>query len=179
MVHSDDNMGEFYMHENELFLKEASKMALNPLRKFMFWASDRRRAMKARENLMEMAHNLIKRHRQKHMLENGDVNDDDKSIMGRLMSYEYESEDSRAHDILMMLLGGHETSSHTVSYLILSLLRNPEAKARLQQELDECIRAEALEDTSLLSCADVMNLLHKGVNEAVVCDRWRPEASVI
>ena len=51
-----------------------------------------------------------------------------------------------------------ETSSHTVSYLILNLLRNPEAKARLQRELDECISAAAFEDTSLLCCADVMNL---------------------
>lgn len=107
MVRSDDNMGEFYMHENELFLKEAAKTMLNPLRKFMFWSSDRRRALQAKERVLELAHNLIKSHRQKHMLENGDVNEDDMSIMGRLMSYEYESEDCRAHDILMMLLGGH------------------------------------------------------------------------
>lgn len=51
-----------------------------------------------------------------------------------------------------------ETSSHTVSYLILGLLRHPESKARLQSELDACIPAEALADPTLISCADIMNL---------------------
>ena len=57
-----------------------------------------------------------------------------------------------------MHVASTETSSHTVSYLILCLLRNPDAKTRLQQELDTCISSAAFEDTSLLNCTDIMNL---------------------
>lgn len=51
-----------------------------------------------------------------------------------------------------------ETSSHTVSYLILGLLRHPEAKARLQAELDANIGTDVLNDVAKLSCADAMAL---------------------
>lgn len=105
MVHSNDNMGEFYMSEDDLFLKEASTVLLNPLRQLMFWNKDRQRALKARANMMELAHNLIKKHREKKQDMTNSENDN--SIMGRLMSFDYETEDSRAQDFLIMLLGGH------------------------------------------------------------------------
>lgn len=113
MSHSEDNVGEFYMQENELFLKEASRAALNPLRSCMFWSADRRRAGEARRNVMDMARKLIADHRsgQASAGRRSASDTDDKSIMGRLMSCEYESEDSRAQDILIMLLGGHGMTS--------------------------------------------------------------------
>lgn len=51
-----------------------------------------------------------------------------------------------------------ETSSHTLSYLILGLIRNPDAKKLLQAELDACISAKTRDDISQLSCSEVMNL---------------------
>lgn len=105
MIHSDDNLGEFYMQENELFLKEGSRSALNPLRKLMFWDADRKRAFQARDNVMQLAHNLIKNYRMQ--IRDKAEPADDKSIMGRLMSCDYDSDDTRAQDILIMLLGGH------------------------------------------------------------------------
>ena len=51
-----------------------------------------------------------------------------------------------------------ETSSHTVSYLILGMLRNPEVKKRLQAELDAAIPADTRQDVTKLNCAEVMAL---------------------
>ena len=51
-----------------------------------------------------------------------------------------------------------ETSSHTVSFLILALLRHREVKKKLQNELDSCISAKARHDISILNCVDVMTL---------------------
>ena len=59
MVHSDANLGEYFIEENELFLKEAMRAILNPFRKFMFWNAERIRALKARANMMQFAHNFI------------------------------------------------------------------------------------------------------------------------
>jgi cytochrome P450 len=104
-----DNLGEFYMSENELVLKEAARSALNPVRKYMFWNEEHRRALQARSNMMALAQNLIDSHREK-MAEGVTDSSEDKSIMGRIMSCAYESDDNRAHDILIMLLGGHGKS---------------------------------------------------------------------
>ena len=106
MAQSDDNLGDFYMHENELFLKEAARSGLNPVRKLMFWNEERCRAMSARANLMKLAQNLIDNHRKQYSDSEKSMTDD-RSIMGRLMSCDYDSDEKRAQDILIMLLGGH------------------------------------------------------------------------
>ena len=118
MVPSDDNMGEFYMHENELFLKEAGRAALNPVRGLMFWDAERKRAMEAKSNVMKLAQGMIDNYR-KHISEKGISIDDDKSIMGRLISCEYDNDKKRAQDILIMLLGGHGNLSTFTKFFII------------------------------------------------------------
>jgi hypothetical protein len=103
LVPGDDSIGDFYMNENELFLKEAARGFLNPLRKYMFWNEERKRAQVAKQNVMNVAQNLMETYRNTSTMKG----DDDKSIMGRLMSCEYANDESRAQDILVMLLGGH------------------------------------------------------------------------
>ena len=107
MGQSDDNMGDYFMHENELALKEASSAALNPVRNLLFWNKERNRALTAKSNLMNLAQNLIDNHRKTSMDNDKKSTADDKSIMGRIMSCDYESDEKRAHDILVMLVGGH------------------------------------------------------------------------
>lgn len=110
LVTSDANIGDFYMEENELVLKEASASTLNPLRALMFWHEGRNRALVAKSNVMKLAQNLADTYRQNNAKKDdgsGVSDDDDNSIMGRLMSCEYANDESRAQDILIMLLGGH------------------------------------------------------------------------
>ena len=45
-----------------------------------------------------------------------------------------------------------------MSYLILALLRHPEVKRKLQNELDSCISREARHDITKLNVTDIMNL---------------------
>ena len=105
MVAGEGKLAKFYTEENERFLKEASVSTMNPLRKFMFWAKDRNRALVAKANLMKMAQNLMDTYRVKNSENTSD--EDDTSIMGKLMSCEYANDEGRAQDILIMLLGGH------------------------------------------------------------------------
>lgn len=150
-----DNLGFQYMRDNELFLKESGRSMLNPFRKYMFWSGERNQASAAKHSLMSLSRNLIKKYRDE-MSGISELND--MSIMGRLMSCDYFDDDSRAQDILILLLGGHETSSHSISYLILGLIRNPRAKSRLQCELDSCIPEDGLWNPSILNIADIMSL---------------------
>lgn len=111
MDNLDNNMGDFYLEENELFLKEVTKSILNPFRKFMFWDDERKRAQAAKNNLMKLAQNLVDSYRDTNARKGKNAEDaaadGDTTIMGRLMSCEYANDESRAQDVLMMLLGGH------------------------------------------------------------------------
>ena len=56
------------------------------------------------------------------------------------------------------LLLDSETSSHSVSYLILGMIRHPHVKIKLQAELDACISAEARHDHSKLNFNEIAAL---------------------
>lgn len=66
-------------------------------------------------------------------------------MMSRLMSHSYPSELHRLSDLQAMILAGHETSAYTFSFFLLHMSQHPEARKKLQLELDSVITAESCE----------------------------------
>jgi cytochrome P450 len=145
-----DNEGLQFFYDNILFTKECMKNTLNPFRKFMFWLPERGEAEKRRQNIIKFATKIMKSYVKP------SEEEEDLSIMGRIMSCEYAEEISRIQDILVFLVGGHETSSHTISYLILALIRHPRALQKLHCELDSAVSKESKHNSELFPSASAL-----------------------
>jgi cytochrome P450 len=144
------NEGLQFFHDNILFTKECMKNTVNPFRKFMFWLPEPREAERCRQNIIKFATKIMKSYVKPSEQE------EDLSIMGRIMSCQYPDEISRIQDILVFLVGGHETSSHTISYLILALIRHPRALQKLHCELDGAVSKESKHNSELFPSASVL-----------------------
>lgn len=162
----ESNKGVFdyeeYLRVQEVALRERSKQALNPLRRYMFWDNtmvDGENACKQIGvyglqllNICREKYSNTKSHRAKD--ESMDATETRKSvdsmkdnkiselIVHRLIDHNYESDTARISDLLLFLSGGHETTANTMLFLILEMSRNPEALKKLQQELDSLIRTD-------------------------------------
>lgn len=144
------NEGLQFFHDNILFTKECMKNTLNPFRKFMFWLPESQEAELCRRNIIKFATKIMNSYQKP------SGGEDDLSIMGRIMSCEYPDERSRIQDILVFLVGGHETSSHTISYLLLALIRHPHVLKKLQGELDRAISKESKHNPDFFPSVNVL-----------------------
>ena len=131
--------GLLYLQLSEVRLMEGFRRALNPLRKYYFWLSDARRFRQAGEEIKAILERIIQAYmdRQQGPLE------DDYSIMGHLLRHQYRNHRQRVQDMNTFITAGHETTSHTLTMMIISVCRNPEVKRKLQAELDGAIRGSA------------------------------------
>lgn len=145
-----ENEGLQFFYDNILFTKECMKNTLNPFRKFMFWLTEPREAERCRQNIIKFATKIMNSYMKPSDKE------EDLSIMGRIMSCQYPDEKSRIQDILVFLVGGHETSSHTISFLILALIRHPRVLHKLHCELDRAVSKESKHNSELFPSASVL-----------------------
>ena len=72
-----DIIDDFHSYLQEFFLRRGT----NPIRKFMYWDTDYRRAQKADENLFGFVRQILKRYKTVHSPEEIE---NDKSILGHL-----------------------------------------------------------------------------------------------
>jgi cytochrome P450 len=149
--HKEPNEGLQFFHDNVLFTKECMKHTLNPFRKFFFWLPESREAEDRRQNIIRFSTRLMEAYARPSSEEREDL-----SIMGRIMSCQYPDEKSRIQDILVFLVGGHETSSHTISFLLLALVRHPEVLRKLQCELDALIPTASKHNSELFPTASAL-----------------------
>lgn len=63
----------------------------------------------------------------------------DNTIMGHMMRHEYKEDRARVGDMFTFMTAGHETTSHSLTMLIICMCQNPSALATLQAELDQAI----------------------------------------
>jgi cytochrome P450 len=146
----EKNEGLQFFHDNVLFTKECMKHTLNPFRKYFFWLSESREAEQRRQNIIKFSSRLMESYVKPPEVE------DDLSIMGRIMSCQYADEKSRLQDIIVFLVGGHETSSHTISFLLLALIRHPQVLHKLHTELDALIPTASKHSSELFPTASAL-----------------------
>ena len=111
-----------YMHDLDLCLKEfLFKSTANPLRPiFGYFLSERQQAHRAGARLMGFAKKIIDNYR---VLQNPVKG----SIIDRLMTSDvFGSDQERQAEIVFVLLAGHDSTAHSISWILLELARNPQ-----------------------------------------------------
>lgn len=103
-----------------------------PLRGWHVWSPRAMRARRAGKELMRVAKELMGEYRRVH----AETLDTDTSILAHILRGPYPSEEDRAADVVILLIGGHDTTGYTIAWTLIELARSPGALARLQDELD-------------------------------------------
>lgn len=59
----------------------------------------------------------------------------DATIIGHLVRMPYASEEHRISDLMTFMIAGHETTAHSITFLLYCIARYPEVKVKVQKEL--------------------------------------------
>ena len=111
-----------YMHDLDICLKEFMfKSTANPLRPiFGYFLSERREAHRAGARLMGFAKKIIDQYRLLETPIKGTI------IDCLMTSNIFGSDQERQAEIVFLLLAGHDTTAHSISWILLELARNPQ-----------------------------------------------------
>ena len=126
-----DKEKEYFLQELELCLKEfVFKTSVNPLRKpFGLLIPERRRAHLAAQRLQAICFKIMNAYRQ---LENPTKD----TIIDRIMNNDaYSNDGERAADILILLIGGHDTTAFSIAWILKELSKNPKEQQNLRDSL--------------------------------------------
>ncbi|KAL4062012.1 cytochrome P450 [Scleroderma citrinum] len=141
----------------QIFLLEASKHIPTWLLEYMFEHTSNSRCVRVRQmrdTIIGVAKDLIRGKAEDLLQGDGDHDDD---ILGLLvkanMKAEQSEEELLAH-IQTLLIGGHETTSHTVEWALLELARRPHMQSKVRAEIREREAAIRLRADSTFTVAD-------------------------
>jgi cytochrome P450 len=149
--------GSVFAEAEEVRLKEQFQRTLNPFRKFMFWLPAYRQFNASLDLMKEMLGSILKSYRASHEQQQRSAVDN--SIMGHLLRNDYASEQHRISDMSAFMTAGHETTSHSLTFLMICLSKYPACKLKLQAELDAAISSAGRTDRGAFPSASTLQAL--------------------
>lgn len=156
-LNSADSDGNKFLDSLDFALIEGTKRAFNPLRKYQFWLPENVQLKNAQQTIVKLLENMIDQYRQKNMHRS----DIDNTIMGHIMRHNYPDDRYRVAEIVTFLTAGHETTAHSINFLLVTLAKSPECKRKLQEELDRNISSESRYDyKSFLGISELKSLTY-------------------
>ena len=136
--------GEKLKDEIEISMAEfAAVRPFNPLYKYMRWGPTIQRAKKAANYIKDICRNFLLEYRSNHTPEEIKK---DTSILGHLVRCPYENDDKRCADMQSFLFAGLDTSSITIAWTLIEVLKHPHVLIGCDKNLISFIPIE----TSLL-----------------------------
>ena len=140
---TESSIGRLFLDQYFARLREQRARFLNPLRKFMFWNIHTNKVFcNAKKTIISVYRKITQ------IYDNAsafDSSEKERSIMARL-------NDPKGHQRIAnmdaLIAEGLETTSHTLTFLIIALIQNPRSMQRLQEELAAAIPLSARVDRS-------------------------------
>jgi cytochrome P450 len=90
-------------------------------------------------------------------------------LLGMLLATRHEDDGSALSDVelrdqsMTLILAGHETTANTLSWTLYSLARNPDARARVEREIDTVLEGRSVTATDLPSLPLGLQALKEGM----------------
>lgn len=151
----DDNdifNAEDFLVAQDAAMRAAVKLFINPWQRSMTWLPGVVEGLRGEQRLRDIGRLVIDRYRAEQQTDKTVPNNNSKTIMSHIMSYSYPSEEHRISDIVVFMVAGHETTAHTMSFLLYCLAKHPAALIKLQKELDAI---EPTGDEETLTVSDI------------------------
>ena len=129
---SADEMASLLVDMRQAWIEFTMKSAMNPLRQFITWLlPERQRAFRSAKNLQRFAFVVMKNYKE-------NPSPTPETVLDMIMKNQnYQSDDERASDIVMILFAGHDTTGYTLALALRELAKNPDEQKRLRQSLSD------------------------------------------
>lgn len=124
----------------QIFLLEVSKYIPTRLLEYMLENASNSRCVRVRgmrDTIVGVVKDLIKERAQDLLQGNGDHDDDVLSLLVKANMKNEQTEDELLAHIRTLLIGGHETTSHTIEWALLELARRPQMQSKVRAEIRE------------------------------------------
>jgi len=152
----DDSEGRRFVRELDVGLDEfVGKQMFMPWRRFMFWNPEVQRARQAVDWLVGLATRIIHQYRKSHTPK--DISTGSSLLAHLLRNDNYPDDGARAADVIVFLVGGHDTTANTLAWALYDLARTPEVQERLLKEVDALYAFNAHPSLSELTAAPLLN----------------------
>ena len=139
-MQSSTSPGRVIMGEFEIILREFGRnQVYNPFRSLMFWNKEIIRAKAALVAVEESQRCLLSKYRSE---KTPDEIEQDQSILGHLVRSPYPSDKERCIDMTTLMMAGHDTTSYSLSWILLEVTRHPAVLTQLKKEIDSVVGEE-------------------------------------
>eukprot|EP00960_Hanusia_phi_P056604 763321-Hanusia_phi.AAC.2 len=129
MTMDENSDGMKFLENVEVSLKEYTlKEPLMPFRSWMLFLPSVVRAKKASKELMNLAQRVLDFYRSQ-------KSDDDTCLISFLNRNQYPDDRAICADIVTFMIGGHDTSAYTLSWILYELSAAQDIQSKLRQDL--------------------------------------------
>lgn len=151
-----DNPGVRMMHAVPFLMEECgNKQRFMPLRKYMTFLPDVKKAKQVMKGNLQFCKDLLQ-HRREELQEieqtspNGKRKAQGELLLDTFFQSPYESDDTRAADVVLFLIAGHETTGYQLAWCVYSLIQHPECLRKAQDEVDRVLGDERIAGPGML-----------------------------
>ena len=116
------------------FLMEevANKQRFIPFRRYMTFLKDVRKSRNILKENMKLCKSILaNREAQDKRQEKGNL------LVDWFLQAPYESDEHRAADVMLFLVGGYETAGHQIAWCLYCMVTNPECMKKAQEEVEQ------------------------------------------
>jgi cytochrome P450 len=106
----------------------------------MVWNEEVQRGKEAVTYLMNLQQKILDEYRSKH---SSVELVKDLSVLGHIHRGAYRSDRERCADMLTFIIGGHDTTAFSLSFILIEVARNPAVSAKIQEELRRVVPESA------------------------------------
>ena len=136
-MQSGTSEGRIIMKNLDIVLKEFGlKQMFNPFRFLMFWKAEIKQAKKSAIELEKSQEKLLADYKSKKTEEEIEK---DPSILGHIVRSTHATDKERWADMTSLMMAGHETTSHTLSWIMIEVSKHPEVLAKLKMEIGSIV----------------------------------------
>ena len=115
------------------------KQIYNPFRFLKFWDAEVKQAKVCAAEVDDSQRKLLADYRHKKSPEEISK---DPSILGHLVRTPYKTDKERRADMTILLIAGLETSSYSISFIMIEIARNPDVLAKLKKEIGSVVTTD-------------------------------------
>lgn len=130
--------GAGYVRAQETMSRYSQQALLNPFIPLMFWTDIWRSAYTAKSELRRMSSKMLKLCRDKKTKSEEEEAVGPECVLDHIVLNPYPSELACQSDVILMAQAAHDTTAHSLSFLMMELMKpvNASVLKRLQMELD-------------------------------------------
>jgi cytochrome P450 len=128
---NSESEGVVFLHELHVCIREV--FSTKTLRVDRLWNGEPARAKAATKRMKGFTQKILDNYRSTHTPQETEA---DTSILGHLIRSPYPSDEARCADMIMFLIGGHDTTAFTLAWTFIELSKRPDVVARIREEID-------------------------------------------